>query len=196
MNIFFTADLHLSHKNICKFAKRPFNNVDHMNECLVQNWNADIKQGDLVYILGDFAWRDHGHWLHRLNGKKVLIRGNHDKMSGHALSLFSEVYDLRTISINKQKIVLCHYKLSTWAGKYRKEWHFYGHSHGRIAERDDVHSCDVGIDAWDYRPVPYEVLQAKMNSRVYPEFDPSSKDAAYEIQQLLMKENLEFRSLK
>lgn len=53
--IFYIADLHLQHSNVIKFDKRPFTNVEEMDDALISNWNAVVDKGDHVYHLGDFA---------------------------------------------------------------------------------------------------------------------------------------------
>ena len=55
---FYIADTHFDHANMLKFEPeaRPFLNVDDMNEAIIENWNAKVKPGDEVYILGDFCF--------------------------------------------------------------------------------------------------------------------------------------------
>ena len=79
--IYFTSDLHFYHKNINKYAKRPLDSVEEMNEKLIKNWNNRIKSEDEVYILGDFTMKGTEYAadiLSKLKGKKYLIKGNHD----------------------------------------------------------------------------------------------------------------------
>lgn len=78
--IFFSSDHHFYHKNIIAYCNRPFKDVEHMNEMLVQYWNETVSPEDTVYYLGDFslARRPVELFLPRLNGKKHLVTGNHD----------------------------------------------------------------------------------------------------------------------
>lgn len=81
MTRFFISDTHFFHLNILKYANRPFNDINHMNEVLVNNWNSVVSAEDTVYHLGDFALGDKSRWdsvTSRLLGRKVLITGNHD----------------------------------------------------------------------------------------------------------------------
>ena len=45
------------------------------------NWNKMVGKKDRVIIVGDFAFANHVKWANCLNGKKVLILGNHDNMN-------------------------------------------------------------------------------------------------------------------
>ena len=80
MTRFFTADQHFGHKNIVEYCKRPFDDVNHMNEELVKRWNEVVRPGDEVYVLGDVSLNPKlvGEYYPRLNGYKYLVPGNHD----------------------------------------------------------------------------------------------------------------------
>lgn len=82
-NIFFTSDTHFGHKRIIELCDRPFDDITHMNEMLVYNWNSVVSVEDTVYHLGDVALgpiEDSLKYISRLNGNKILIVGNHDRM--------------------------------------------------------------------------------------------------------------------
>ena len=171
-NTFLTADLHMGHDAVRYHSNRPFATLEAMNEALIENWNKAVKTGDTVYIIGDFAWRDHAHYLQALRGKKILITGTHDKMPRKVMDQFTQVIGDRhqpgilEVVIDGQPCCLCHYPLSTWNSSCHGSWHFHGHSHGSIEEQPDYLRCDVGVDIWHYAPVPWEVLKAKLSARV------------------------------
>ena len=93
MNYWFTSDYHFFHKNIIKYENRPFKSVEEMNETIIKKHNERVKDGDIVYFLGDYAFyaskakqfRGEGmpiraeNILKKLKGKFQMIRGNHDK---------------------------------------------------------------------------------------------------------------------
>ena len=84
-SVFLTSDTHFGHTNICRFTTsdgkpvRPWDNAEEMDEALVANWNRVVKPNDKVYHLGDVVINKKSlKTVSRLNGDKVLIRGNHD----------------------------------------------------------------------------------------------------------------------
>lgn len=162
---FFTADLHFNHKSIIKHCNRPFNSLAEMDQTLINNWNEIVKPGCTVYIIGDFAWKDHAKYANRLNGKKILITGNHDKMSHDAMKPFTEVHPFLVRRFFGHEVTLCHYALKVWPASHYGSWQLYGHSHGRIKETKYLKGIDVGVDVWGFRPVPYEVLKALMDTK-------------------------------
>lgn len=58
----------------------------HHAERLQADWTAKVKAEDVVLLLGDIIWTSSSSqarqsllWLSRLPGRKVMIRGNHDR---------------------------------------------------------------------------------------------------------------------
>ena len=81
--IYFISDTHFYHKKIIKYVNRPFKDVEEMNNTLINNWNKRVKHKDEVYILGDFSFGNKEQTLdllNKLNGRKYLIKGNHDRV--------------------------------------------------------------------------------------------------------------------
>lgn len=133
MNIFFTSDLHFFHKNVIRFDNRPFTSVEDMNETLIRNWNRKVKNNDLVYILGDISWGNDEETcgiFARLKGRKVLIKGNHDKIRGNIKNYFEEITDYKEITLPGNKcVVLCHYPIVFFNKHHYGAFMFYGHVH-------------------------------------------------------------------
>lgn len=76
-----TSDLHFSHSNIIKYCNRPFSNVEEMDEALARNWNEVVGKNDTVLVLGDLALGERDYsipFTKQLNGRKLLVPGNHD----------------------------------------------------------------------------------------------------------------------
>lgn len=82
MTIWFTSDLHFDHANIIEYTGRPWGSVSEMNEAIIQNFNSVVRNNDEVHILGDVCMgkiADSLPLVGRLNGKKSLKLGNHDR---------------------------------------------------------------------------------------------------------------------
>lgn len=83
-NVFLTSDLHVNHLNIIKYCDRPFASIEEMDEHMIARWNETVGVDDIVYVLGDYAMGDRKKglsYLLRMNGTKILINGNHDRLS-------------------------------------------------------------------------------------------------------------------
>lgn len=98
--IYLIADTHFGDDAVRLYENRPFANVQEMDEALIQKWNGAVGEEDLVYLLGDFSVPGREQeFLNRLQGKKILVKGNHDLLSNEEYRRmgFAEVYDLPVI---------------------------------------------------------------------------------------------------
>ena len=141
---YYIADYHFGHANVLGFDHRPFNDVQEMEEVLVANWNAAVKPGDIVYILGDFCWsKKPEEWiriLSRLPGDKVLIRGNHDpeKYTPELREQFVDIKDYMEIEeTNNRKAILSHYPILFYKNAAR-ERHYMLRGHVHISPENDL----------------------------------------------------------
>lgn len=170
MKTWFTADTHFGHARIIDICGRPFANVEEMDRCMIENWNATVGKTDQVFHLGDFAYRADQRLMRRvfsqLNGQKFLIEGNHDNAHTRALP-WSDVSQIRETSVDGTRIVMCHYSMRSWAGLHRGAVCLYGHSHGSLP--GTYHSEDVGVDCYGFTPVSWPTIKARLDSRPRPE---------------------------
>ncbi len=160
MAVFFTADTHFGHGAILRHLSRPFRDVAEMDAAMIERWNARVGPDDRVFHLGDFCFKGSKlaeRYLERLNGRIVLIQGNHDTENTLHLPRWEAAYALFELISDKTRFVLCHYPLLEWPGVYRGAVHLHGHTHGRLPPT--AQRCDVGVDVWDFHPVaPAEIL--------------------------------------
>ena len=172
--VYFTSDLHFGHKNVISMCNRPFETVDQMNETLIKNWNSVVSEMDEIYILGDItlhrSWNHIAKYLRDLNGKKSLIKGNHDKWLYDKKcdrSYFDIIVPYHELDIEGRKLVLCHYPIADWNGKYRGSIHLHGHVHSTHWSALQVsigRVYDVGVDANNYFPVSLDQIFERCDS--------------------------------
>lgn len=174
MAIFYTSDLHLGHRNCLIFDQRPFSSIEEMKDELIRKWNTKVTSEDTVYILGDIAYgpsvEEVSTFVKCLNGKKILIQGNHDfcyvngtkKVEG-----FDEIHPLYQVRDEDQWVILCHYPMAAWNYSHRGSIHLYGHVHlnEKALQEHSVlaniqNAYNVGCMNWNYEPVTLrEILE-------------------------------------
>lgn len=179
---YFTADLHLGHRNIIDYCGRPFRSVDEMNVVLIERWNETVSRHDDVIVLGDFALGKLTETLplvSRLNGRKVLLAGNHDRCwSGHRKGVkastaryldagFAEIWqDTVEVEVGGRRVTACHFPYRGDSHDHDRyvahrpvdkgAWLIHGHVHERWRVRERM--INVGVDVWGYRPVPEQTI--------------------------------------
>ena len=184
MNIYFTSDSHFGHSRIIGYTDRPFADVEEMNEKLIENWNSVVSPKDTIYHCGDFALSRPEvaiSIIARLNGRKHLIFGNHDKSlrkNKEFLSYWESAQDLleskiedETAKDNIRRITLCHYAMRIWNKSHYGSYQLYGHSHGSLADDPHSLSLDVGVDCWDYKPVDFHTIRERMSKKQWQPID-------------------------
>ena len=181
-SVWFTSDLHFGHKNIIKYCNRPFDSVEHMDQMMIDNWNAVVDSGDKVFMLGDFCFGDLSQWenyYHQLNGNIILIKGNHDKIQDNQIKhLFSGIYDYLEIKVkdvdaqdNWQHIVLFHYAMKVWNRSHHGAYHLFGHSHGTLPDDPNALSFDCGVDCHEFKPISYKQVKEIMSKKTFAPID-------------------------
>ncbi|MHC6204298.1 metallophosphoesterase [Breznakiellaceae bacterium SP9] len=171
--IYFTADTHFNHSNIINTCGRPFKNVEQMNKTLIQNWNSCITAGDAVYILGDLVFKGTGSEVNKiiekLNGKKYLIKGNHDKFiddTSFNVNNFEWIKDYYVLNYEKIKFILFHYPIFEWDGYFGDAIHLYGHVHNSGNNKEQSkrfetlgkRAINVGVDVNSYCPISIQTI--------------------------------------
>ena len=178
MRTFFSSDHHFGHKNIIRLSNRPFEDLHAMHKAFTENWNAVVGKDDLVYVLGDFSFsntKDTAGYLSYLNGRKILIAGNHDKHGDYAYikAGFEHVFHEARIKIAGRYVNLSHFpyapKLIEGVPPYELRymdrrphddgrWLLHGHTHS--SEKLRGRQIHIGVDAWNYKPVPIEEIES------------------------------------
>ena len=166
--IWFTADFHLSHKNIIKYSNRPFKNVEEMDNSIMRNLKELIKSEDVLYFLGDLTFKKEKalEFFDVLEGIEIhYIIGNHDskEVIKVAREFCASVSSLTGIYVYDQPITLCHYAMRVWNKSHFNAWQLYGHSHGTLEPVGKQY--DIGVDTNDFKPISYDYLLELMNAK-------------------------------
>ena len=179
--VFFTSDTHFDHTSILRHCNRPFNDIEEMNRTLIENWNRVVGKNDLVFHLGDFAFGGAEVWnrfLDQLNGRIVLIVGNHDiyHLRPEILERFEHVAFELYVIIDNQPIFLNHHPFLAYGDSHGKVWQLFGHVHmrgnGQGKEKDKQRlpmlmatQYDVGVDNNSFTPISFERVKEIINAR-------------------------------
>ncbi|WP_410471598.1 phosphoesterase [Faucicola mancuniensis] len=156
--IFFTSDLHFSHRNIAKFCPhtrpQPTANgdIDTLDSYMIELWNDTVGVDDEVYNLGDLTFshnlREIFDVLKQLNGRHHLIFGNHDdivqnhlekflttqKQDGNPVLSSAQSYLKLQLKEQAKTLILFHYPIAEWDGCHKGYYHLHGHIHDRMAD--------------------------------------------------------------
>ena len=176
--IYFTSDSHFWHARIIEYTKRPFANVEEMNEEMIKRWNNVVAREDTVWHLGDFSLTNKSKTKEifgRLNGYKNLIVGNHDAQRSDTWWRdvgFNYVWRFRQgreqyvpVKINyKNTEFYMDHNPENLKGYWFTDFYddsiiLFGHVHNKEkrwnSRKNIIH---VGVDAWDYTPVSIETI--------------------------------------
>lgn len=175
-NLFFSSDLHFFHSRIIQFCNRPCADVEEMNEMIIENWNKVIPKDGVVFLLGDISWKGAAKTeklIERLNGKIILINGNHDSSS--VSSMFEENYEMLGLNVKEDDgssthVHLSHFPLLEWNSMKHGSIHLHGHCHGSMDELDknNTKRMDVGLDSHNMFPISWEEVKEILNNRELP----------------------------
>lgn len=156
--IFFIADTHFGEDAIRRYENRPFEDTAHMDAELVARWNGIVTSEDTVYVLGDFGADGYeAEILSKLNGRKLLVKGNHDVKSNAEYRSFGfdEVYDCPIIIDNFW--LLSHDAL--YVNANMPYANLFGHVHNNPIVRDysSQHFC-VSVERINYTPISFDAV--------------------------------------
>ena len=187
----WTSDLHFGHRNIVQLCDRPFADSDEMDAALVDRWNDHVSGDDEVWVVGDWSLCRITYALEivaALNGKITIIAGNHDPFwAGHskgvarATERFLEAGIARieqgpvSTTIGGVPVTVSHfpYRDHNPTGRY-PEQHPEVRSapliHGHVHElwKTAGWQINVGVDVWDFCPVPEPTVAAFVAAMPHP----------------------------
>jgi calcineurin-like phosphoesterase family protein len=174
--VFLTSDTHFGHAGVCRFTEadgvtkiRPWTDPEEMDEEMVKRWNETVRPNDKVYHLGDVVInRKHLKTIGRLNGDKVLIRGNHDIFRDDEYRQYFR--ELRAYHV-MNGMILSHIPLHPESlGRFGTNIHGHLHSNRvkkivgvnvrtgefKYSDENDVRYHCVCVEQTDFRPILLE----------------------------------------
>jgi calcineurin-like phosphoesterase family protein len=166
MKTFLISDTHFDHKMIMEYepSRQQFGDRFDMTEAIIERWNETVGPNDLVFHLGDvfFCGAKRAEEIaSRLNGRKILIDGNHDGMSRTKYrKLGFESFKYYFVD----DLFLSHYPQHDSAIRSAIEngaiiGNVHGHVHSDITGLDQsIYKC-VSVELIDYRPIPIEEIK-------------------------------------
>jgi len=183
-NRFVISDTHFGHTNSWEKFKlpngdplRPFTSTEEMDEAMVERWNAKVGPNDTVYHLGDVVINKKSlHHVKRLNGKKRLVRGNHDifKDQDYRDVGFDSLYGVRVFV---DQWILSHIPLHPDCVTERFRVNVHGHLHANevqwrplnamntLAREPDPRYLCVSVEHTNYEPLSFEEVEARIQKR-------------------------------
>lgn len=137
-----------------------------MNKVMTDNWNSVVKDSDVVFHMGDFSMKQPGKYAEKLQGEKILILGNHDKLSqckGH----FDEIHESLYLNIGGHKVLLNHlyykemldnsfdHKFKDLMPSYKKDQILLaGHAHNSMAHINKKYKAiNLAVEHLNYTPM-------------------------------------------
>jgi len=166
-NRWYISDTHFSHRNIIRFIKedgtklRNFSTLQEMDDLMIENWNKVVRPKDTIVHLGDVVInRKALQILENLNGRKILIRGNHDIFRTKEYLKFFE--EIRGGEVKPGvKIIFSHYPIHP--SSLKEGWiNVHGHIHDKnvlLENREiDYRFFNLSIEKMDYKPIEWNEL--------------------------------------
>lgn len=161
--VFLVSDTHFGHAGVCHFMRndgvtklRPWTSPEEMDEEMIRRWNERVRPNDKVYHLGDVVINRRAlKTLARLNGDKVLIKGNHDIFR---LEEYTEHFrDVRGYHV-MNGMILSHIPVHE-ESLARFGTNIHGHLHANRVMKDGVvdsrYHC-VCVEQTDFAPILFE----------------------------------------
>ena len=167
-NIYLISDTHFGQRFAVKFSNRPFKNIIEMHRALITNWNDNVDKDDIVLILGDFFAGSRllsNFLLRKLNGEKILIKGNHDFKFRYKKLLETrriKIYNKMEFSLQGHSFLLTHKPMKNIPNE---TFNIHGHHHRKLlpAKLEQSKYFNVAVDHIDYKPISIkEIIEDKL----------------------------------
>jgi len=171
MKVYLIADTHFNHANIATYCDRP----KDFTEVILRNLRNTLKQEDLLIHLGDVFIGKEPPWLCDWPGRKVLIRGNHDR-SKSCTWWMEHGFSFACDGMKFRNCWLTHEPSTSLADGCELNIHGHLHNiwHGFTSQDPMAPELGPRVDAWQQRRLkhPWQRLFAVEYTNYMPiEFD-------------------------
>jgi calcineurin-like phosphoesterase family protein len=159
---FFISDLHFGHKRMLEYENRPFETVEKMDEALISNWNKKVKNQYYIYVLGDFSFHSKEKTkeiLNRLNGRKILILGNHDRRKSLTYWRSVGFEEVSKYPILFEDLYLLSHEPRYELADHNLYYNIHGHIHSKDISCNPERYYNVSVEKNNYTPVDFEVIK-------------------------------------
>lgn len=177
-SIFVISDNHFLHEKIISYCTRPFANKDEQDEKMRRIWNATVKENDIVIHLGDLVFtagqsEKVKYILNSLNGRIILVRGNHDRksMNYYLSNGIDFMCDRFVWDFNGKRILFVHNPAHVSNEDLEKyDYILHGHQHNNtpfITKNGKAIMVNLSVENLDYRPMQLITLLNRLSQKYY-----------------------------
>lgn len=184
MERWFVSDWHLWDENIIKYASRPFDNANQMNEALLDYHNQFVKTPDHFYMLGDATmWRGGRDerekfigFVRRFNGHGRIFLGNHDHWpaSVYTQAGFEKIH---ATWCDQEGLIYSHIPLHPSELAFGVIANVHGHIHSNPSPKPAVAVdskgvvyvkpyINVSVEVTNYRPIHLDELKTRIRTAI------------------------------
>jgi calcineurin-like phosphoesterase family protein len=157
---YLISDTHFWHSRLAfEFGLRTqFNSIEEMNKTIFENWNNTIGEDDYIFFLGDFVCGSNVHGFDKyktaqiiydnLQGKKILIKGNHDE-NLKKYTKIPVIEESLEIIYKDKRIILSHAPIEV----FKQDISIHGHVHNNLTFHHKPNCFNVSCEVVNFTPV-------------------------------------------
>jgi calcineurin-like phosphoesterase family protein len=183
---FVCADLHFGHRKVVNSFRddgvtkqRPWHTTEDHDTAIIRNWNMRVDPDDLVIVAGDLAINRHAlQTIDRCSGRKILVKGNHDR---YRLDEYSSSFEDIVSCYVVEGFIITHIpihpmELTNSGGRWRGNIHGHLHDlrvmrpvygadrHWEGEEIDPRYLC-ISMEQLNYAPIQLEEAFARFDAQ-------------------------------
>ena len=170
--IYLITDTHFGHENIKKYCNRP----DNFEKIIEENLNKTLTNDDLLIHLGDVAFkRELINKFCKLPGKKILIKGNHDKCtdSFYMTAGFTLVAEEITLNIEGYRLLFTHRPKFG----HEADINIHGHFHSLYTPDETRLYLPLSLEHMGYAPIALDdSFTAKLKPFIIMKKQPTTEE--------------------